>query len=992
MTELHLISASALMAVAKAAVGLKTVRSVRRPAYLTAATLMALFAPVAAPAAPNPRPVQTLCILDFQRLGDDARSDWLQQGLADLMINTMNSLSPYLVMERKHLREILREHGLAVSGLVDIDTAVRQAQLAKADLLLLGSFARQGDQLTVQARLVRVSDQQILAQATWTDLYSRVLAAPRALSQKLLASLASPFDPGHLEGIEKQIPTTIDVAQSYYQGLRAFDEGRYPEALANYLDAARQAGDFRKAHTAVLEIYYLLGASEHAVLFARETARSFEERGDVPGALEFYFAAAQECLEPLNREGPAIDLLRKLLGLVERHEKDTGEITKTRRSILDRINELHATAKEQDFRKALADRGIRYQVWTGDIDTELERRSEERARGGYAVLEQGQWVKRPVPEPSILMWKIRARRTLARAYARAGEIEPALDQYQELLSEYQFLPVRALREVRLLDPITTEAHFVMLRHYDKTGRLVRDHAVNRINKLNVIRDGLLFARDFRNPAPDARARVASQEDSRGHEYFDFAAPPGHQIDSLTLRTTIQGIAEFRFDLPRPAGWPPQFSFSKRLEHFKFSKRGAYERTVIAPPGTEFLSIGTSWGVGLFSNTPDEVARRIQHGPKDGPDILQWEVTFAISPKRGITARKAPDPKAPLDPVVRRLIDRYAAGWERAWVVREAETVAYSGEPRLDVYAEDWLVYAMDGDIRIFHQPDPHLEIRLPVTINSREREFDPSLVRTRDGRYALLWARGTSRRNATRFVAFSADLLRWETPQRLAFVEPPGNTGYTYAQSEPLERTYNVVTVRRGYAMLLAQGFLRHSEDLRNWGPPRKVIPQDLLRNRLFKGRDGTIWAVYENSSAELQPYTPEDWLHGYFVIGGKQYRHVTELRVSRSADGMQWETAGKIVVPGQPSALWAFAMDERRIGIALGFNNLFVKWFTASSVSALAPIDSQLQLVYQSEEAEFFIHEASLTCVRPVFDFERQKPMLLATSTERLWGGPPKK
>ena len=57
-----------------------------------------------------------------------------------MMISTMNSLSPYLVIERKHLAEILREHGLAKSGLVDIDTAVRQARLAKADLLLQGSF------------------------------------------------------------------------------------------------------------------------------------------------------------------------------------------------------------------------------------------------------------------------------------------------------------------------------------------------------------------------------------------------------------------------------------------------------------------------------------------------------------------------------------------------------------------------------------------------------------------------------------------------------------------------------------------------------------------------------------------------------------------------------------------------------------------------------------------------------------------------------------
>jgi tetratricopeptide (TPR) repeat protein len=944
--------------------------------------------------APNPAPVQTLCILDFHRLGDDARADWLEQGLADMMINTMHSLSPYLVIERKHLKDILREHGLAQSGLVDIGTAVRQAQLAKAQLLLQGSFARQGDELTIQVRLIRVSDQRIVTQATWIDRYSKVLFAPRALSEKLQANLGNPLDPEKLGGIEKQIPATIDVAKSYYQGVRAFDDGHYPEALAHYLDAARQAGDFRKAYPAVLEMYYLLGRSEHAVLFARELARSYEERGDVPGALEYYFAAAQECLDPLSDLRSGVELLEKLLRLLVQHEQKTGEIAKTKRSVQDRIDELQRMRQHDDFGKILADRDIRYQMWFGDIKAELTRRAEEQARGGYAVLEDGKWVKRPVPKPSVLMWKIRARHTLAQAYARSGEINPALDQYRDLLAEYEFLTRYSLYDGRLLSSLKTEAHFMLLRHYAKTGRLIRDHAMNRINRLNVVSNRLVFTRDFRSPAPDERARVASRHKGRSHEYFDFAAPPGHRIDSLALRVNVAGIAEFGFDLPHTAGWPPQYSFSKRLERFKFSEQGTYQRTIVPPAGTEFLSVGTGWGPGLFSNTQAEVDNWKLNGPKDGPDIVRWEVSFAISPKSGVMQKKAPGAESPLDPAVQKMIDRYAAGWERAYVVRDAQTVVYSGHPRLDVFAEDWLVNSLDGDVRIFRQRDPRVEINLPIAINSREHEFDPSLVRTHDGRYALLWARGTSRNNAIRFVAFSVDLLRWETPQRLVFEEPPGNIGYTYAQAEPLERTFNVVSVRRGYAMLLAQGFVRHSEDLRNWGPPRKAIPQDLAKNRLFKGRDGTVWAVYESSSNELQAYTQDDWLHGYFVIDGKRYRHVTELRVSRTVDGIKWEATGTVVFPGQPSGLWVFALDERQIGIAVGFNNLYVKWLTGSSLGDLRQIDSQLQLqfMHQSEEAECFVRDASLTCIRAVLDFEKQKPMLLATSTERLLGGSRKK
>ncbi len=961
-----------------------TVHSLRGMARSIASLLVLLTVAWQGMAVAQPPPPQTLSILDFNRLGDDASVDWLQRGLADMMITTMNRIGPYQVIERQHLRDILREHGLAASGLVDMDTALRQARLAKAELLLLGSFARQQDRLTVQVRLMRIADQQILAQAIWTDQHVNVLAAPQALSKELLARLGQPVDPAQLGGIEKEIPRTIDVAKSYYTGMGAFDDGHYPEALAHYLDAARQAGDFVKVYPAVLEMYTLLGQSEHAVLFAQKLARSYEEAGDVPSALEYYFAAAQQSLDPLNNTPSAIHLLQKLLRLVKQHEEKTGEIAGTKQSILAKIHELHETGKYESFEKILADRSIRYRIWPGDIETELQRRAEEHARGGTSVLHDGQWVKRPVPKPSVLMWKIRAQRTLARAYARLGSIERALDQYGGLLAEVDFLTRHPLSDGRLRDPIRTEAHFMVLHHYTKTGRLLRDHALNAINRLNVVKTGLVFMRDFKDRSPDARARVASRYEGRGYEYFDFAAPPGHQIDAVTLRAKVEGIAAFGFSLPHAAGWPPQFSLSKRFTEFKFSTRGSYERTVALPRGTEFFSIGTSWGPGLFENTRAEVLHHQRSGPKDGPDIVRWQASFAVSPKGGVK----PDSgvATPLGAPVQKMIDRYAAGWESTFVVRQPQAVVYAGNPSLDVYAEDWLVYSLDGDIRIFHRRDPQLTIDIPITINTREPEFDPSLVRTHDGRYALLWARGTSKRHARRFVAVSADLLRWETPQRLVFEEPPGNIGYTYAQAEPLERTTNVVAIRQGYAMLLAQGFMRYSEDLRHWGPPQKVLPQDLYRNRLVKTRDGTLWAVYENSSDERQPYTPDDRLHGYFVVDGKQYRHVTELRVSRSVDGVQWQAAGKLVFPGQPSGLWAFPVSERQIGIAVAFNNLFAKWLTASRSRDLRPIGSELQVMHHAEEAECFVRDASLICVRPIFDFEQQKPMLLAMSSRALY------
>jgi TolB-like protein len=949
--------------------------------------------------AAQPRPgVQTLCVLDFQRLGDDASVDWLEQGLADMMISVLQSDSPYLVIDRKHLREILQEHGLAQSGLVDDDTAVRQAHLTKAQLLLLGSFARQGDIVTIQVRLVRVADQHILAQVTWSDQYAKVLAAPQMLTQRLQASSGRSVDSKSLASLEVRIPRTIDVAESFYKGVRSFDEGRYPEALAHYLDASR-VGDFTKAPAAVLEMYYLLGRSEHAVLFARERARLAEKNGNVSEAVEYYFAAARESLQPLRDPQLASELLRQLLRVIDRRDRRMREIAGTKRAILRRIDQLSREGLLKDPDRIRADREIRQRIWMVEIESELTRRSEEDGRGGYAVLEDGTWVKRFAPEPSLLMWRIRASRLLAHACAQLGDINTALDQYRDLLTEYEFLPAAAV--TRLLDAFKTEAHFMMLRHYGQTGQLVRDHALNRINRLNLVHRGEIFTREFSAPAArrapdamadpgaalDARARVASRGERQGHEYFDFAAPPGQQIAALTLRIEVQGIAEVGFNVPQPTGWPPRYSLSKRFDHVKYSAPGRYERTVVPPPGTEFLSVGTSWGPGLFSNTLAEVMRYVSAG-SNGPDIVKWEIAFVLSPKASQASIAASRPGR-LTPAPRSLIDRYAKGWDRGQMVNAGDRQAYTGLPREDGFADEWLVFSLNDDIRIVHQKDVSFEIELPVAINSREREFDASLVRTHEGRYALLWSRGTGSINARRFVSFSDNLLRWDAPQRLLFEAPPQSLGYTYSLAEPLERSHNVVAVKDGYLMLLAQGFTRFSRDLRHWAEPRKALPQDLYRNRLLKGRDGVLWAVYETSSSQLQPYTAADWLHGSFVTDGKVYRHVTELRISRSVDGVGWDPAGEIVVPGQPSGLWAFQIDDRDLGIAVGFNNLYLKWFRASSLGALETIDADLLLPNHSDDASgaaFFMLDEGLTCVRPVFNVESQQPVLLSVTSERLF------
>ena len=69
-----------------------------------------------------------------------------------------------------------------------------------------------------------------------------------------------------------------------------------------------------------------------------------------------------------------------------------------------------------------------------------------------------------------------------------------------------------------------------------------------------------------------------------------------------------------------------------------------------------------------------------------------------------------------------------------------------------------------------------------------------------------------------------------------------------------------------------------------------------------------------------------------------------------------------------------------------MGFNNLFVNWFTTSPSGRLRRIESPLQVMHQSEQAHFFVDETSLTCIRPIFDPGEQQSRLLLTHSRALY------
>jgi hypothetical protein len=108
---------------------------------------------------------------------------------------------------------------------------------------------------------------------------------------------------------------------------------------------------------------------------------------------------------------------------------------------------------------------------------------------------------------------------------------------------------------------------------------------------------------------------------------------------------------------------------------------------------------------------------------------------------------------------------------------------------------------------------------------------------------------------------------------------------------------------------------------------------------------------------------------------------------VAATRDGVAWEERGRVALPGQGSALWAFPLPGGAIGIGVQFNSRFIRWFARSRSGGLREVSSSLELQTDSPEAAFFARDGRVLSLRPAFDFfGEQRSVLLGAGSRALF------
>lgn len=198
---------------------------------------------------------RSVAVMFFDNQSGSADIDWLREGLADMLITDLSRSQNLTILSRQQLRTLLDRAGRQPSEKISLDEALDIAQKSKATIVIMGSFARLGEQIRIDAQLNDARDGHLLvAERLIVERPEQILSQMDLLTLKLATYLSA--TPGDSQASLSSVMTNNLEAYRYYSlGLEKAQALQSTEAIILFEKAIALDPQFAMAHARIGYIY-----------------------------------------------------------------------------------------------------------------------------------------------------------------------------------------------------------------------------------------------------------------------------------------------------------------------------------------------------------------------------------------------------------------------------------------------------------------------------------------------------------------------------------------------------------------------------------------------------------------------------------------------------------------------------------------------------------------------------------------------------------------
>ncbi len=191
-------------------------------------------------------------VFPFENVGAPARLDWIGEGLEELTIQWLSNSGQSVYSHEGRLNEMDR-YGLPSTAKLSRATMLHVAQELDADYIVFGNFSSDGNDLTVNARIMRVDPVGLLPVVRESDALETLMDLQSKVIWKLLTTIDHNYYLSLSEFNKRRRQLRLDAFEQYIHGLLATeDEPR----IRHLKEAARLEPDWPEPAYALGEVYY----------------------------------------------------------------------------------------------------------------------------------------------------------------------------------------------------------------------------------------------------------------------------------------------------------------------------------------------------------------------------------------------------------------------------------------------------------------------------------------------------------------------------------------------------------------------------------------------------------------------------------------------------------------------------------------------------------------------------------------------------------------
>ena len=217
---------------------------------------------------------RTVAVMFFDNQSGSPDLNWLREGLADMLITDLTNSKQLTVLSRQQLHLLLERIGHKELEQIKLDEALDVARRSQARVVVLGSFARLGEQIRIDVHLHDARDGQLLAaERLVVDQQAQILTQLDLLSIKLASHLgATPAAPKAGTGLTSVMTDNLEAYRCYSLAVEKAQGLQNAEAIALLQKAVSLDPQFAMA-------YARIGYAYGVTAFEWDKAKPYLQKG-----------------------------------------------------------------------------------------------------------------------------------------------------------------------------------------------------------------------------------------------------------------------------------------------------------------------------------------------------------------------------------------------------------------------------------------------------------------------------------------------------------------------------------------------------------------------------------------------------------------------------------------------------------------------------------------------------------------------------------------